>query len=337
MNVQVSLRVAWSSGLLFLFVLLISASVSADTNMQEVKIWLARMHDAMQHQDYAGVLVYERGVTLSTLKLYHRFKEGKEQERWIQMDGERGEVLRDGDAISCILPGNKLVELGNAFGDRPLSIQFEKKMMPNPAYYIMQLAGEDRVAGRMTQKIALMAKDANRYHYLLWLDRKTGLLVKYRLMNAEGQVLEGFQFTSLQLPAKVTDDELKPQFKGALVRHKQVPMVHRDKNSSDDIIWKIGWLPAGFDLLEGVNGKLLDNHRLQGGNVQMYSDGLASFSLFVEKTGRWNMPEGATQIGGTVAFVHRIHDDKVDYTVTVIGDIPVKTAQEITMSLSPVL
>jgi sigma-E factor negative regulatory protein RseB len=292
----------------------------------------------MQHQNYAGVLVYERGVTLSTLKLYHRFKAGKEQERWIQMDGEKGEVLRDGEAISCVLPGNKLVELGNAFGERPFSLKFEKKMMPKPEYYMMQLAGNDRVAGKETQKIALMAKDDNRYHYLLWLEWNTGMLVKYRLMNAKGQVLEGFQFTSLQLPATITDEDLKPKLEGALVQHKQLPMAHGDKRWPGDIKWQIGWLPGGFDLLEGKHGKEPDNpHALIDGNVQIYSDGLASFSLFVEKPGRWNMPEGATQIGGTVAFAHRLHNDQMDYTVTVIGDIPVETAQKIALSLSPVL
>ena len=109
--------------------LLISSTALANSS-EEALQWLSKMQTAMQHQNYEGVLVYDRGAAMSSLRILHRYKDGREQERIIQLDGEKGEVLRDGQDVSCVLPGNKLVQLDQPAAQGPFSGAFAKKLMP---------------------------------------------------------------------------------------------------------------------------------------------------------------------------------------------------------------
>ncbi len=60
--------------------------------------------------------------------------------------------------------------------------------------YEPKMLGDDRVAGIDSQVIELDPKDAYRFAYKLWADKKTGLLLRAQTLDPNGQVLEQFRF-----------------------------------------------------------------------------------------------------------------------------------------------
>ena len=315
--------------------IIIPLQVFASTEADE---WLENMASAMKKESYRGVFVYSRGEISSSMKVIHRYKEGVERERLIQLDGEMGEILRTDDQVVCILPGNREVSLEQSLPTGPFAGAFARALMPDKEHYTVAIKGEDRVAGVSAVKISVMAKDNYRYSYVLWLEKTTGLLVKSLLLNERGQTLELFHYTSIELVDNITDAELQADKKaGVVFSHEQVPAVKVSRDWPEAMVWNIGWLPQGFmrlgaDDKPNVDGKI---DTLQSSHIQVFSDGLASFSVFVEALSEGNMPEGSSTVGATVAYAHRLKWQRHDYMVTVVGEIPVTTAMKVAETTVP--
>lgn len=67
-------------------------------------------------------------------------------------------------------------------------------------------------------------------------------------------------------------------------------------------------------------------------DMLMYTDGLASFSVFIEPTDG-AIPEGVAQRGATLAVMNALNYQGKSYRITVVGEIPVATAQKIAQNL----
>ena len=319
-----------SSLILLLGSLVIPQQGFASTEADE---WLENMASVMKTQSYRGVFVYNRGNISSSMKVIHRYKDGVERERLVQLDGEMGEILRTDDKVICILPGNREISLEQSIPAGPFAGAFSRTLMPDKDHYTVAIKGEDRVAGLSAVKIAVTAKDTYRYSYLLWLEKTSGLLVKSLLLNEHGQTLELFHYTSIELADNITDEELQADKKaGVVFSHEQVPAIKAPREWAETMNWRVGWLPQGFIRLNADNE---DGAVLQPSHIQAFSDGFASFSVFIEALGEGNMPEGASTVGATVAYAHRLKWQRHDYMVTVVGEVPVTTAMKVAETIAP--
>ncbi len=315
------------------------SAASAAKNSEQVSgsslsgdAWFERMVVAMQTQSYRGVFVYSRGDISSSMKVIHRYKDGEDREKLVQLDGEMGEILRTGDEVVCVLPGNRIISLEQSIPSGPFAGAFARTLMPKKEHYMITLEGEDRVAGHLAVKIAVMAKDSYRYNYLLWLEKSSGLLLKSMLVSSSGEVLERFHYTSLELADDISDAELAPNNPGAVYSHESLPSIQKSGEWPSKMAWRIDWLPDGFiPVNKGLSGKGV----VSSGNVQVFTDGLASFSVFIEKPGKENMPEGVSVIGATVAYAHRLKWKNHDYMVTVVGEVPVAAAMKVAEKVVP--
>ena len=97
--------------------------------------------------------------------------------------------------------------------------------------------------------------------------------------------------------------------------------------------WQATWLPAGF-----VNQPVTftGNDRQQ----RVYSDGLATVSLFVEPLSSDTTPalqEGVQQLGVSAVAVKHAMTDEEHWQLVAIGELPVATLQRIVQSVSFVL
>ncbi len=313
--------------------MVISLQGFASTEADE---WLENMTSAMKTQNYRGVFVYSRGEISSSMKVIHRYKGEVERERLIQLDGEMGEILRTDDQVVCILPGNREVSLEQSMPTGPFAGAFAQTVMPDKEHYTVAIEGDDRVAGVSTVKISVIAKDNYRYSYVLWLEKTTSLLVKSLLLNEHGQTLELFHYTSIELTDNITDSELQADKKaGVVVSHEQVSAVKVGLDWPEDMVWSIGWLPQGFMRLSTDENMGVGGDTLQSSHIQVFSDGLASFSVFIEALSQENMPEGSSTVGATVAYSHRLKWQNHDYMVTVVGEIPVITAMKVAETTVP--
>ncbi|MEJ1228317.1 MULTISPECIES: MucB/RseB C-terminal domain-containing protein [unclassified Pseudomonas] len=301
-----------------LFTLLLGGWCAVPAHADEAQDWLNRLGQAEQQQSFQGTFVYERNGSFSTHNIWHRVQDGKVRERLLQQDGSAQEVLRVDGRTQCV-SGALAPGLGNAEGTaRALDPQKLKN------WYDLAVVGRSRVAGRPAVIISLTPKDQHRYAFELHLDKETGLPLKSLLLNDKGQLLERFQFTRLNTGVPSENDLQASADCKAVVQSA-------DKSTAVKAAWHSDWLPPGFELTSSNVRKDPDT------NVQvnslMYDDGLARFSVFLEPLNGATVTDTRTQLGPTAAVSRRLTTPQGEMMVTVVGEIPIGTAERIALSM----
>jgi sigma-E factor negative regulatory protein RseB len=267
----------------------------------------------MDELNYRGVLSYERGGHLESLRVTHGVIDGEVFERLEHLDGEHREVIRRGKQLLCIQV------------DQRFSLLLHKHLLKAglaglDPYYDIQIGGESRVAGRRSIEVSIKPRDAYRFGYRLALDRETGFLLRSESLAADGRTLERLQFV---------DVEIAKQFKSAWLDGAAVtePLSVERIIEESQMPWQPQWLPPGFTLA-------MAPHR-PSEDVLTYSDGLAVLSIFIAPAATQTVARpGRASQGATVAFTRPAHFDGAPFNVTVVGEVPAATAQRVADSVS---
>jgi sigma-E factor negative regulatory protein RseB len=289
--------------------------------------WLQRLGPAMNMTSYRGVFVYGRGQQVHSMQVAHRYNGSIVEERLVIQDGGSGEIVRRGLEVVCVLPAQDTVTLDAIIPSGPLGDSFSDQLLPATRWYQTQMLGDGRVAGYAVVKIALTANDPYRYSYRLWLEKETGLLVKSQTRNADDQILEHFQFTSLDITDDIVDSELQIT---TADKNKTSTMSLEPSNSVTELVtrlqgWSLDWLPAGFEPAA--------TPRSDKRQVIAFSDGLAAFSVFVEDIASLDMPTGASRIGATTVYLRPVQSDGRQVLISVVGEVPPITARKVAESV----
>ncbi len=319
----VSRNLSLSLLMVLVFVLAVPMPVAADE--EEAAAWLKRLGPALNMTSYRGVFVYARGDSVHSMQIAHRYHDGVVEERLVLQDGGSGEIVRKGMNVVCVLPERGRIKLNQVIPSGPFAEAFTSQLVPVSRWYRAEMKGEDRVAGYDVVTVALSARDPYRYSHRLWLEKSTGLLVKSHVRNAEGEVLEHFQFTSLQIGENIPDSEFEIRTRG-----REMSRTLEDSTPQASAVqrmdgWQLGWRPEGFvPAAAPRSGK---------GQAVAFSDGLAAFSVFVEPAGAINMPTGASRIGATTVYMHKVSYDGNAFLVTVVGELPPQAARQVAESV----
>ena len=148
-------------------------------------------------------------------------------------------------------------------------------------------------------------------------------------MAEDGRVLEMFSFSSVEMGIDIPELLLKPQMQGNTISWDRVkPVLGPTGIIELQSNWKIAWLPQGFNLIVYQNRIKARN----GAAVEqrVYSDGLSSISVFMEKIrARHSHLHGGSRIGAVNAFGSIIKA----HFVTVVGSVPARTVEKIGNSI----
>jgi len=187
--------------------------------------------------------------------------------------------------------------------------------------------------------IAVNPKDQFRFGYRLWLDEKTAMPLKTQLCDSRGQVIEQIFFARLDMPENIPDGDLAPTVRTEGMRWvRQGPSP--DSTSAALGAYRASQLPPGFRLT--VQGA----QTLGGASVPashlVYSDGLATVSVFVEEQsaaapGTAVSPDappeppvqGLARVGSGYAFSTMVQG----HQVTAVGEVPAQTVEFIAHSV----
>ncbi|CAI3808704.1 Sigma factor AlgU regulatory protein MucB [Pseudomonas sp. MM221] len=284
--------------------------------------WLNKLALAEQKQSYQGSFVYERNGSFSTHDIWHRVEDGKVSERLLQLDGAAQEILRVDGKVECV--SGTLVSGVTTPPDSAQRVLDPLKLM---GWYDLSVAGKSRVAGRDAVIVTLTPRDQHRYAFELHLDRNTGLPLRSLMLNDKGQLLERFQMTRLDTNDLPSDDDLRPS--------ASCKPVQRAAAASNDSVngWRSDWLPPGFEL---VNSSVRRDPKHDSTvSSLMYDDGLARFSVFLEPVKDDAGSDMRTQLGPTSAVSRRLNTPKGKVMVTVVGEIPLGTAERVALSMRP--
>ena len=200
-------------------------------------------------------------------------------------------------------------------------------------FYTLQAAGSERVAGHDADVVQLVPRDALRYGYRVWSEKKTGLVVKLQTIDGAGRVLEQSAFSELQLNAPVKMDQLARMMAGTSgYRVEKAEVVTTTAGAEG---WSIRNAVPGFLPTTCLKRQISPGQAGPGMLQWVFSDGLASVSLFVEGFDpQRHRREGMSALGATQSLTkHLSNRSEGDWWLTVVGEVPAQTLQAFAQGL----
>jgi sigma-E factor negative regulatory protein RseB len=285
---------------------------------KDAEDWLERIGPALTKLNYQGTLVMVSGAHVETLGIFHGYDAGRERLRLVTLTGARRELVRDDKMV---------ISIGADLG--PVGYDADSTGRWNPAEqfadaaslagYRTKLGSTGRVANRDAQVIDIQARDGWRYGHRLWLDKETALPLRLALLGEQGQPLEQMMFTQLRLGTMPDAADLKPSSSQDLRRIQSlVPGADSDPG------WRVASPPPGFSLRAA---------RRLGDSVQLlYSDGLASVSVYVEPLLPGNERGNSLMHRGAVNARSIWGDGR---RVVAIGKVPARTVDLFARNVQP--
>jgi sigma-E factor negative regulatory protein RseB len=157
-------------------------------------------------------------------------------------------------------------------------------------FYRIEALASTHILGRPARVIAVYPKDQYRFGYRLWLDEKTAMPLKTQLCDPQGQVIEQIFFARLDMPEIIPDSDLAPTVRTEGMRWvRQGPSIDSASAALGD--YRASQLPPGFRLT--VQGAQTLGGASAPASHLVYSDGLATVSVFVEE-------QSGSGLGGSV-------------------------------------
>jgi len=298
---------------------------------------LKRMSDADQNQNYQGTFILRKADALSTLHVTHGVDNQGVWESLEALNGESRKVFRHNNRVISVFPDREIVTIRHTDESQSLHQKLPENIEQLAQFYSMKRLADDRVANYQTLVVDLIPMDQFRYGYRYWIDKSTGMLLRCDLVDEDQKVVEQMMFTSLdylaKVPAKTFDLQQFDKFEQQLLDEPKV-----EGQPSGETGWKVGHLPKGFMLTKSImrhmqplpaaDNKLSVNVSKDSSPLELlhmvYSDGLASVSVFIElNQGADKHLQGGASMGAVNAFGKAVDG----YFATVVGEVPAKTVE----------
>lgn len=309
--------------------LVLGFACSAAAAPGEPLAWLHRAAQAARQVSYEGVYVHTNGDRTSTVRVTHLNHGGEEHERIEPLDGQNLlEIVRRNDEMFCRFPDAKTVRLDPRITNRFFPGILAAGAETIAASYEVTLGKTERVLGYECQWLRLDPRDGMRFAQRLCSETNTGLIVRAKVLNDQKHVIEQYTFTDLKLGPQAGRTDLKSIFR-ARSRQWLSDGQPRDEATNTDSGWTVTKTPPGFTKVAELKRTLPG--RPQPVSQLVLTDGLASLSVFVEANPSPARTAEASSEDGTTTFFVRPMGDQL---VTVLGEVPLATAQQVARSVA---
>ncbi len=298
--------------------------------------WLDRMDDAVEYLNYSGTLVHMHGVNTEILQIVHRVADGKVTERITAMGGAGREIIRNDEEVTCILPDQQtvLVEARDARdqSQSPLRGRLPNSTLFDEGLYELVFTGNSRVADRDVVIISVKPKDSYRYGYRLWLDTDMAMPLKSQLLDDKGDVVEQIMFADIDIRDSIPESAVQPSVVMDSFSWKNIEAAVDQAAISADSVWRATMMPPGFRLTVAKTKTMPEPGEPMEHLV--YSDGLASVSVFIEMgVAADEKGEGLSRIGAANAYTTTLQER----LITAMGEVPAQTVKMISLSVRPIV
>jgi sigma-E factor negative regulatory protein RseB len=322
-------RISWLA-----LAMVVATTVAAE----EPAKWLERMNQALTTRNYDGTFSHWQGGKVEMLRIIHRVQDGAVAERLVSLDGSGREFIRSGLDLACYLPDKKTVLVERRPVDESLLGGFPAVNEQTAAFYDIREVARTRLNRRDTRVITVLPKDEFRYGYRLWIDETTAMPLKTQLCDGHGKVIEQIVFASLTLSSRIPDSAFKPDVSTdgfQWLRNESLPGKEPPENAS--LVWNALKLPPGFKMA-ARSAQVMPGSTDPVSHV-VFSDGLASVSVFVEMETKTTTREGpneeevteeSSRVGSSSVYSTVMGGRKV----TAVGEVPPATVRSIASSFS---
>ena len=288
--------------------------------------WLGRVQLAAASSSYQGTLMVSASGVVSSSRMVHVCDGRQRYERVESLDGKPRLQLRHNEQLLTLWPASKQAR----FESRDPVAEFPSlSALAGPLalenYEPASLA-RDRIAGHEADVLMLKPRDKLRYAQRLWADRDSGLLLRNDVIGPGGEVLESSAFTEVQIGGRLSADQVLGPMKR--LDGFKVVRAASERTQIEAEGWLLGKPVAGFRLVSCSKRPLADTEsRLQAVQVlqSVFSDGLTHVSVFIEP---YDAQRHAQAMGTSLGATHTVSSRMGDWWLTVVGEVPMLTAQQ---------
>jgi sigma-E factor negative regulatory protein RseB len=290
---------------------------------------LQKAANAARELSYKGIFTYQSVGSAKSVEITHMNSSQGEYARIVVLDGLPREVLSQGANAVIFNTKDGKVVIEKHRGKNMFPALLPANMDAIKLSYQAHLGGQERVGGRDGQIVFLDPRDHFRYSYKLWADREYGLLLKSLASNEHNEVIEQIAFNQLQLLDTQNMDWFQPSMdnKKPYVMEESAPVISSTETNTNS--WTLTELPAGYRKIDQaqcmVPGKKTPVTHI------IFSDGLASVSLFIEPLIKGVRPKTGHTAKGATNFYANVTDG---YQIMVVGEVPEDTVAQIANAVS---
>lgn len=308
------------------------ASFSLNSFAAEDDAWLVLQKAALAARElnYQGVFIYQNGNQARSVQITHMNDNGQELTRNLVLDtglqsGQAREVFSQGSDIVIFHPQNDKIIIEKRRGQNLFPAMLPVNLQPLKLSYIARVGMLDYVAGRQAQIIELIPKDAYRYSYKIWTDTEYGLLVKMTLLNDKTETLEQIAFQEVNMLNSHDLNWFQPRIDAS----KNYVMEDAASLNRVHTNWIVAELPPGYIKVDHI--ELMVNGKASPINQMIFSDGIASVSLFIEPIVKGTRTKTGHKLVGSTNICANVING---YQVVVVGEVPLATVQMISKAVS---
>lgn len=295
--------------------------------------WLRRMHSASRQRTYVGTFVVSSpSGNLSSSRIWHVADGDQLLERIEALSGAQRSTFRRNDHVMTFFPEEKVVK-----SEKRENLDFFPNLPGAPdstigEFYDVRLLGKGRVAGFDADVLQLVPRDAVRFGYRIWSERRSGLVVALQTVDGDGRAVEQSAFSELQFDAPVKMQALAQMMGNTAGYRVEKSELERTTPAAEG--WTLREPVPGFKPVNCYRRALDGVARPERTMQWTFSDGLASVSLFVEPyDAQRPAREAVMTMGATNTLARRLSDKGGDWWLTVVGEVPPQTLQAFAQSL----
>jgi sigma-E factor negative regulatory protein RseB len=309
----------------------------SQTSLANQDAWLALQKAAFAARElnYQGIFVYQNGNQVRSVQITHMNTAGQELTRNMILDNQSvagkpkskqpREVFSQGSDVVIFNPINDKVIIEKRHGQNLFPAMLPVNLQSLKMSYTARINELDYVAGRQAQIIELIPKDEYRYSYKIWTDAEFGLLVKMTLQNEKNETLEQITFQELSMLNSHDLNWFKPSIDlSKKYEMEDVALLNRVHTN-----WIVAELPPGYIKVDHI--EFITNGKTTPVNQMIFSDGIASVSLFIEPIVKGKRPKMGHHLIGSTHICANVVEG---YQVMVVGEVPLATVKKIAKAVS---
>jgi sigma-E factor negative regulatory protein RseB len=320
--------------------LLLSVLSFGSVAAEDVWLLLQKTAYAARELNYQGVFVYQNGKQTRSVQITHMHQNGQKMARNVVLDnatvgqaaqaGQPREVYSQGNNVVIVRSKNQKVVMEKRRGQNLFPAMLPTDLRVIEASYSAQLGGIEMVAGREAQIIELVPKDAFRYSYKIWADTEFGLLLKMTLLDSKNQTLEQIAFNQISMLNSQDVNWFQPKIdvsKSYVM--EDATLTNRVNEGQVNSAWIVTDLPLGYAKVDHIT--LAVPGKTAPVDQMIFSDGIASVSLFIEPLTKGMRPKMGHMLIGSTNICANVIDG---YQITVVGEVPEATVMQIAKAVS---
>ncbi|MCX8663855.1 MucB/RseB C-terminal domain-containing protein [Gilliamella sp. B2887] len=184
--------------------------------------------------------------------------------------------------------------------------------------YDFILLGKTRTANHSVQLVKIIAKDKDRYSYIIWIDDENFLPLRIDLLDQSGEIISQQKVVDL-------NENFEPKTIKEYIDSRTYPiLLSIEKQNNILEVWRLAWLPKGFKEIAAYNVNFYNSDIA----TKLFSDGVFSFTVNVSSD-QSNQSNQLIMQGDRTIFSTNINNKNI----IIIGNLPKVTIERIAQNI----